>query len=144
LFVQIPANSKELTKSIILQGHLDMVCDGAPDPAKHGVLPKIDKDSKRIFAKDTTLGADNGIGLALMLTMLDTKIVKVIGVFNFKVEKETEIRDATQINFLLEVVGSEKVTLSSEHRNFAWISKTDIDNYNLSEETKNIIQTVIP
>lgn len=73
-------------------------------------------------------------------TGLITEIVKVNDVFNFSVEKPDEIRDVTQINFLLKLVGNSEVKLSSEHQNFAWISKDEIDNYNLSIETKTSIK----
>jgi 8-oxo-dGTP diphosphatase len=72
-------------------------------------------------------------------TGLITEIVKVNDVFNFSVEKPDEIRDVTQINFLLKLVESSEVKLSSEHQNFAWITKDEIGNYNLSKETKTSI-----
>lgn len=57
---------------IILQGHTDMVCeknentvhDFAKDPIK------IVVDGDKITAQDTTLGADDGIGIALALALL--------------------------------------------------------------------------
>jgi len=72
-------------------------------------------------------------------TGLITEIVKVNDVFNFVVEKSDEIRDVTQINFLLKLASDSEVKLSSEHQNFAWIIKEEIDNYNLSKETKTSI-----
>lgn len=62
-----------------------------------------------------------------------------IDVFEFKVEKEDEIRDATQISFLCKPVGKPNVKLSSEHQNFAWVSEKELDDYNLSKETKGVI-----
>ena len=55
--------------SIALQGHMDMVCvkregsshDFTKDPIE------IETDGKNIWAKDTSLGADNGIAIALAL-----------------------------------------------------------------------------
>jgi 8-oxo-dGTP diphosphatase len=73
-------------------------------------------------------------------TGLVTEIIKIIDTFNFSVEKPDEIRDVTQINFLLKLIGSSDVKLSSEHQNFAWITKDEINNYNLSIETKNSIK----
>ncbi len=63
-------NSKE---TVALQAHLDMVCIKTTD-SKHDfkVEPLIlSLDNKTISAKDTTLGADNGIGVAYMLTLLE-------------------------------------------------------------------------
>ena len=72
-------------------------------------------------------------------TGLTIEIVKVNDVFNFSVDKPDEIRDVTQINFLLKLVDKSEVKLSSEHQNFVWITKDEINNYNLSKETKTSI-----
>lgn len=67
----------ETSEPIILQGHLDMVCqktDGSDiDFASHGL--NIFMDNDLIGANDTTLGADNGIAVAMILAILaDDKI----------------------------------------------------------------------
>ncbi len=58
---------------IILQGHLDMVCQkeegSAVNFAKDGILPFIEGDFVR--AKGTTLGADNGIAVAMIMAILE-------------------------------------------------------------------------
>lgn len=63
----------ESAEALILQAHLDMVCEKTAectkDMAKEGLDLLIDGDFVR--AKDTTLGADNGIGVALALAALD-------------------------------------------------------------------------
>ncbi len=58
---------------IILQGHLDMVCEKAPDCPKDMEKEGIDLvvDGDRIRAKGTTLGGDNGIAVAMALAVLD-------------------------------------------------------------------------
>lgn len=59
---------------VILHGHIDMVCkleDGAThDFATQGVKLKL--DGNFIRAEGTTLGADNGLGISYMLTLLDS------------------------------------------------------------------------
>jgi hypothetical protein len=60
-------------------------------------------------------------------------------VFEYQIEKPKEIRDTTQINFLVKLLKKQKVKLSTEHQNFAWISKNEIKNYQLSENTKIVI-----
>ncbi len=72
-------------------------------------------------------------------TNIDVKVVAPISVFEYKVEKEDEIRDTTQINFLVEYI-SGKVKLSNEHRTFAWITKEDLDKYEVSQKTKKVIE----
>ena len=65
----------ENAPAVILHGHIDMVCkldEGVThDFATQGVTLKVDGD--RIRAEGTTLGADNGLGIAYMLTLLDSK-----------------------------------------------------------------------
>lgn len=61
-------------EAIILQGHTDMVCeklDGSDfnfdtDPIKFTV------EDNKIIAKETTLGADNGIAVAMILAILES------------------------------------------------------------------------
>jgi 8-oxo-dGTP pyrophosphatase MutT (NUDIX family) len=67
------------------------------------------------------------------------KIIIPFYVFEYKVEKQEEIRDTTQINFLVKLLEDEKVKLSKEHQNFAWISKEEVEKYKLSEATKKSI-----
>jgi dipeptidase D len=65
----------EKAPTVILQGHMDMVCeknketvhDFEKDPIKLRVLEDM------IYATDTTLGADNGIAIAYALALLDSK-----------------------------------------------------------------------
>lgn len=60
---------------VILQGHMDMVCqknEGVViDMAKEPV--DVTHDGQYVFAKGTTLGADDGIGVALCLALLADK-----------------------------------------------------------------------
>ncbi len=71
---------------------------------------------------------------------IDVKPLVPVDVFEFRVEKDDEIRDATQISFLCKRLGRPKVRLSPEHQNFAWVTKRDLDSYNLSKETREVIK----
>lgn len=59
--------------AVILQGHLDMVCektaDCTLDMAKEGL--KLKTDGQWIWAEGTTLGGDDGIAVAMALAALD-------------------------------------------------------------------------
>lgn len=65
-------------QTIILQGHLDMVPqknnDTTHDFEKDPIIPYIDGDW--VKAKGTTLGADNGIGVAAALAVLASKDIE--------------------------------------------------------------------
>lgn len=64
----------ENSPTVILQGHLDMVCDKTDDcpidMEKDGL--KLCTDGEYIWADGTTLGGDDGIALAYMLTILSS------------------------------------------------------------------------
>lgn len=74
---------------------------------------------------------------------LDITVDGVSSVFNYQIEKESEIYDVTQINFLAKIAGNEDVMLSQEHQAFAWIGKDDIEKYSLSRETREAIIKVL-
>jgi len=69
---------KENLKTVVLQAHIDMVCEKNRD-VKHDfdndpIYPYIDGDW--VKAKGTTLGADNGIGVACALAVLEDKDIE--------------------------------------------------------------------
>jgi dipeptidase D len=74
LILRKPASpGYEAKPGVILQGHLDMVCQ-----ANAGTRHDFERDAIRVavrdgwvVAEDTTLGADNGIGVALALAALE-------------------------------------------------------------------------
>lgn len=65
----------EAQPTIILQSHIDMVCEKngnvSHDFETDGL--KLSIEQGKIKAKDTTLGADNGIGVAYVLAVLDAQ-----------------------------------------------------------------------
>jgi dipeptidase D len=65
----------ENRKGVILQSHLDMVCEKNSDTAhdfdNDPIRPRIDGDW--VKATGTTLGADDGIGIAAALAILEAK-----------------------------------------------------------------------
>jgi len=73
LVIEVPASPGcENAPIVVLQGHLDMVCEkntGTPhDFDRDPIRPVIDQDEKGreiVRAQGTTLGADNGIGVCL-------------------------------------------------------------------------------
>jgi len=76
LIIRKPASTGcEQWPGVILQAHLDMVCqknaDAGHDFSRDPIRPVL-RDGW-LIAEDTTLGADNGIGVALMLAALEDR-----------------------------------------------------------------------
>ena len=63
----------ESAEPVILQGHMDMVCEKAPgcakDMEKEGLDLVVEGDT--VYAEGTTLGGDDGIAVAMALAILD-------------------------------------------------------------------------
>ncbi len=73
-------------------------------------------------------------------TGLHVRIVMPFSVFDYQIEKQSEIRDSTQINFLVIPMGNCKVQLSHEHQAFVWTTRDEIKKYNLTKKTKNVLK----
>ncbi len=76
VIIQKPATSgMEDRKKVVLQSHLDMVCqknnDVNFDFETQGIEMEIEGDW--VKAKGTTLGADNGLGVAAIMSILESK-----------------------------------------------------------------------
>lgn len=75
---------------------------------------------------------------------IDVTVKNPVGVFSFKVEKLHELRDSTQINFLVKSNNDNiEVKLSSEHSEFAWVDLLTIGDFNISKETRKNIETAL-
>jgi len=79
VMVEVPASpGHENAPVVVLQGHLDMVCEKNSDVtfdfSKDPIDVKI--DGEWVTANGTTLGADNGIGLAAALALIGDQSVE--------------------------------------------------------------------
>src|SRR5690606_16935673 len=77
VIIKKPASAgMEDRKTIVLQSHLDMVCqknnDVQFDFDTQGIEMYVDTDGF-VKTKGTTLGADNGIGVATIMTVLESQ-----------------------------------------------------------------------
>jgi dipeptidase D len=117
VLVSKPATAgRDSAVGVILQGHLDMVCeknsDKVHDFCKDPILPDI--KGEWVYAQGTTLGADNGIGLAAALAVMEDKtLVHGPMEFLFTVDEETGLTGANRIQkgFL---AGKKLLNLDSE------------------------------
>ena len=64
--------------TIILQSHMDMVCEKLPECTIDFNNDPIETyvDGEWLHAKGTTLGADDGIGIAMELALLDSNDIE--------------------------------------------------------------------
>jgi dipeptidase D len=74
LVVDVPATpGREAAPRVVLQGHLDMVCERDPsspnDPAEGRI--ELVRDGEWLKADGTTLGADDGVAIAAMMALVD-------------------------------------------------------------------------
>ncbi len=71
LCIHVPANGSEIAAPILIQNHIDMVCVKKPDSLhdfeNDPILLRRDGDT--LTAKDTSLGADNLIGLSAIMAI---------------------------------------------------------------------------
>ena len=72
--IRVPATpGRESAPTLVLQGHLDMVCERRPDspndPAEGRIV--LQRDGDWLTADGTTLGADNGVAIAAMLALAE-------------------------------------------------------------------------
>lgn len=102
---------------IILQAHMDMVCEKDND-----IEFDFEKDSIKVVeengylrAKGTTLGADNGIGIAQILNILDNNLTSNIEAI-FTVSEETSMIGADKID-LSEIEGKQLINLDGFEEN---------------------------
>jgi dipeptidase D len=74
LVVRVPASAgRESAPVLVLQGHLDMVCERRPDSPNDPAEGRIAlvREGDWLTADGTTLGADNGIGIAAMMALAE-------------------------------------------------------------------------
>lgn len=117
LVVRKPASKgKENAPTVVLQAHMDMVpqknSDTVFDFTKDPIQPYV--DGEWVTAKATTLGADNGIGCAAMLAILDdpslvTPPIEAL----FTIDEETGLTGAFGLDEKL-LTGSILINLDSE------------------------------
>jgi dipeptidase D len=98
ILVRKPASAgKENISTVVLQSHIDMVCeknsDSYHDFDKDPIIPRI--DGEWVKATGTTLGADDGIGIAAQLAIMeDASLEHGPLEFLFTVDEETGLTGA--------------------------------------------------
>lgn len=121
IIIKKPASKGyEKAPTIVLQGHMDMVCvktsKSTHDFTKDGIELLVEENW--IKAKDTSLGADNGIALAYGLAILDDDNLKhpALEVL-FTAEEETTMNGAEKFDTSL-LEGRIFINLDSEEEGY--------------------------
>ena len=134
---------RENEETLALQAHTDMICEKDAgvqhDFSKDPIV--LYKEGDDITANGTTLGADNGIGVAYMLAILDSDISIPNLECIFTVQEETTMIGAIKIDeknikarkiISLDNGKEEKILISSANCN-EWIGRLEAD-----KETINV------
>ncbi len=106
----------EQEKPVILQGHMDMVCektaDSDIDMEKEGL--RLETDGQYVYAKDTTLGGDDGIAIAYMLAIAESEEIAHPPLeLIFTVSEEVGMEGANGIDLSM-LKGHQMLNLDSE------------------------------
>ena len=78
LVIRVPATpGRESAPTLVLQGHLDMVCERDPASANDPTEGRIAllRDGDWLTADGTTLGADDGVAIAAMMTLAEDESI---------------------------------------------------------------------
>ena len=107
----------ENTPAVLLQGHMDMVCE-----KNAGVQHDFERDGLDLFiegdllgARGTSLGGDNGIAVAMMLALLETDSHPALECL-FTVEEETGLAGAKGFD-CSQITAKRMINLDSEEEN---------------------------
>ena len=109
---------------VILQGHMDMVCEQDPECPLDMAVDGLDvtHDDSFVFAKGTTLGGDDGIAVAYALALLDdTSIPHPPLEVVITVDEETGMYGAAGID-LSEINGRTLINIDSEEEGIFTVS----------------------
>ncbi|HLE09751.1 MAG: hypothetical protein A2504_14635 [Bdellovibrionales bacterium RIFOXYD12_FULL_39_22] len=122
--------------AVIIQSHMDMVCDKTPerkiDFAKDPI--ELCVEDGWVCANGTTLGADNGLGCAVALGLMETKGIKHPALeLLFTVDEETGLHGALELDASM-VKGKKLINLDTEEWGAAYIGCAGGIDYELKGE----------
>jgi len=116
IVISVPATSgRESAPKLVLQGHLDMVCErdpASPNDAAEGRIALL-RDGEWLTADGTTLGADDGVAIAAMMALVDESLPHGPLELLMTVAEEVGLEGANALDPSM-VTGSILVNLDSE------------------------------
>ena len=111
----------ENRKNILFQAHTDMVCVKTEESTHDFITDPIEiiDNGETLTAKDTTLGADDGIGVAFLMLILDDTDIKLPNIeCLFTTEEEIGMNGARAFNYS-DIDASYLINLDGEEENTA-------------------------
>ena len=135
------SKGKENAPTVILQGHLDMVCEKNKDKVHDFEKDPIElvREGNVLRANGTTLGADNGIGVAISMAIMEDKSLAHGPLeFLFTIDEETGLTGAQNLkgDFL---TGKTLINLDSEEEGALYVGcsggKDSIGTFSIQWET---------
>ena len=125
VIIKKPATGgKEDSLPVIIQGHLDMVCEKNPDVVLdfYNDSIEVNTDGEFVFANGTTLGGDDGIAVAMALAILESNdIVHPALEVLFTVDEETGMYGAGALDGSL-FKGNRLINIDSEEEGVFTVS----------------------
>lgn len=106
----------EDSEPVILQGHLDMVCEKVPGSAHDFKTDPLDLfvEDGLVGARGTSLGADNGIAVAMIMALLDSDDIPHPPIEAiFTADEETGMGGATNIDLSV-LKGKKLINMDAE------------------------------
>lgn len=133
----------ESAQAVILQGHLDMVCqkteDSEKDFSKDGIDLIVDGDFLK--ADGTTLGGDNGIAVAMVMAILEDNSLSHPAIEAvFTTDEEIGMVGALQLDMSL-LKGKKMINLDSEEDDTATVSCAGGSDFEVTIPVKRVNMT---
>lgn len=128
VFVSKPATpGYENNKTLVFQSHMDMVCVADKD-VEHDFTKdpiEIEEIDGWLHGKGTTLGADDGLGVAIMMALIESKEPMGKTEYIFTTDEETSMAGAQGFDCSL-VTGKHIVNLDNEEEGILIVSSAGI------------------
>ena len=116
IIIKEASAGRETSEPVVMQGHMDMVCEKEAGCSKDMMTKGLDLEVKGdlISARGTTLGADDGVAVCIMLALLDDEELSHPRLeCVFTVSEETGMEGAAGID-LSPVKGRRLINIDSE------------------------------
>lgn len=124
IIIKEASEGYENEEAVIIQGHMDMVCEKAAGYEKNMEEEGIDLilEDDFISAEKTTLGGDDGIAVAMMLAILESDEIqhpKIEAIFT--VDEEVGMLGAAEIDLSM-ITGKRLINIDSEDEGIFTVS----------------------